>query len=470
MSHRSRPSAPRLLFPSLGTLALLALLILTSFLLPSAALAQEGDASPPADPAAADPATADPATADPAATDPGAVEAPPTYMPLVENVYAGLLGDRIGITVGHNRLDAYPTVNHLNAGWYLDWWSRPDPQRPRGIEYAQMVRVHQRLTCPIGTTPDRNICPYAKPYSYTVDPSLDQIAKNARANPGSMWLVGNEIDRRDWRGGHQDEILPEVYAVAYHDIYHAIKGADPTAQVAIGGVIQMTELRARYLTKVWDSYRERYKTTMPVDIFNVHNFIGSERCATERIDGRQQLVCYIMGVPPGESVMLGAYYGEDWRHTDRATFDQQIRRMRQWMKDRGQMDKPLIVTEYGVLTAQNLSCPHPQHADPRLRASAAACYAANPSGTVPLTDASYVHDFMLWTFDYFLNTKDCALSATDDCRLVQRWAWFSLDASTAWGFNAHGQLFDPGTRQMLPAGYKFGQWAADNYQALQLEP
>lgn len=442
MNAPSRPT----FFPLLVALLLL---LTTAVLVPRSASAQEG--SP------------DPDSGDTSAT-------APIYMPLVENNYVGMLGDRIGFTNGRWRLEGYPTISSLNAGWYLDWWSRPDPQRPRGIEYAQMVRVHQRLSCPIGTTPDRAICPYVRPYAYALDPSLDEIARNARANPGSMWLIGNEIDRRDWPGGHQDEILPEVYAVAYHEIYHRIKQADPSAQVAIGAVIQMTDLRRRYLDKVWAAYQERYNATMPVDLFNVHNFIGSEMCRSERVNGRQQLVCYNMGVPPGETVMAGAYMGEDWRHTDHAAFDQQIRRMRQWMKEHGQMDKPLIVTEYGVLATDDQICPHPEHADPRLRASARECYAAHPSGQIALTDPDYIHDFMLWTFDYFLNTKDCSLSAVDDCRLVQRWAWFSLDSATAWGFNRYGQLFDQDSRQITEAGRKFGQWAAENNTALELNP
>ena len=391
-----------------------------------------------------------------------------TFLPLVENVYSGISGDRLGLANGHFRLEGYPAVNSLNAGWYLDWWSRPDPQRPRGIEYAQMVRLHQKLTCPVGTTPDRTLCPYARPHSYTVDPPLQQIAINARTNPGSMWFVGNEMDRRDWPGGHQDEMLPELYAMAYHDIHTVIKEADPTARVAVGAVMQVTDLRRRYLNRIWDAYRDRYGSDLPADMWNIHNYIGSEECSYERVNGRRELVCPVMGVPPGETVLSGAYISESWRHTDHTTFDQQVRRMRQWMKDHGQMDKPLIVSEYGVLSTDDQVCPHPQHEDERLRESARACYLAHPDGIIPLTDPNYVHDFMLWSFDYFLNTKDCSLSAVDDCRLVQRWVWFSLDA--AGGFNRHGQLFDVSSRDMTTAGGKFSQWVADNQLALELEP
>jgi hypothetical protein len=131
------------------------------------------------------------------------------------------------------------------------------------------------------------------------------------------------------------------------------------------------------------------------------------------------------------------------------TFDQQIRAMRQWMKDRGQQEKPLIVTEYGVLYTSvpcNNSCPNAAQYD--------------------LTNADVVHDFMLWTFDYFLNTKDCDLGyGADDCRLVQRWAWFSLE-DVEWEFNPHTVLFDRNTKAILPAGQKFRDYSNQHDLAL----
>ena len=388
------------------------------------------------------------------------------YFPLIENDFTGVTGDRIGFA-GIPRLDLYPTVNGLGIGWYHDWWNRTNPQRPRGIEYAQTVRLHQNLTCRRGTTPDRAICPYAQPYGYTTEMPLSYVADSARAMPGSIWFIGNEIDSRDVPGSHQDEILPELYAVAYHDIYHTIKQADPTARVANGSVIQVTDLRVRYLDRVWNSYRERYGEDMPVDVWNIHNYIGPEMCRYEQRHGRRQLVCYNMGIPAGESVLSGAYLSEDWRHTDHQAFDQQIRRMRQWMKDHGQMGKPLVITEYGVLNTGTIHCPNLADANPRLRESAEECYAAHPDGVVRLDEADNVHEFMLWSFDYLLNARDCTLSAVDDCRLVQRWAWFSLESSG--GYNPHGQLFDLGTREMTAAGRKFGQWAFDNQDALELD-
>ncbi len=69
------------------------------------------------------------------------------------------------------------------------------------------------------------------------------------------WLIGNEMDRVDFGSDYcsrQDEILPELYAQAYHEIYYAIKSADQTAQVAIGGMAEFTPLRSQYLERVWN--------------------------------------------------------------------------------------------------------------------------------------------------------------------------------------------------------------------------
>jgi len=142
----------------------------------------------------------------------------------------------------------------------------------------RLCASHQDLTCPLNSENawNRDVCPYAEPHSYQVKPSLTDIGAVAQAQPGALWLVGNEIDRRDWYRGGQDEMLPELYATAYHDIYTAIKAADPTAQVAIGGLIQATPLRLAWLDRMWESYTQQYGTDMPVDVWNVHNFVLRE--------------------------------------------------------------------------------------------------------------------------------------------------------------------------------------------------
>jgi hypothetical protein len=381
----------------------------------------------------------------------------PVYLPFIAKEIPPPIGDRIGFGAGTLGLDKYPESGTLRAGWYVNWMAEIAPQQPYGIEYVQMVRLHQKLTCANYTTSDRVRCPYVEPYAYTVSPSIAKIAAIAQANLGSVWLVGNEIDALDWNGGGQDEMLPELYAQAYHEIYTAIKAADSTARVAVAGIIQMTDLREQYLNQVWDSYMQLYDTEMPVDIWNVHNFVGPEECRREG-----ELVCYNMAVPPNAAVagiLQGAYVGSDWRHTHMPTFEAQIWRFRQWMKDHGQQAKELIVTEYGALFANDIEC--------RWAADSAACRAAYPSGIVPLSDGEHVRRFMLDSFDFFLNAKDCNLSAVDECRLVQRWAWFSLDSGGG-SYNQHGSLFDQTTREITDTGKAYREWVDANFDALQL--
>lgn len=371
------------------------------------------------------------------------------YMPLIPNDYNARLSPRIGFGTSSLPVTSAGDVRALNAGWYVDWMVNSNLVRPAGMDYMPMVRVHQKLACPIGTTADRKKCPYLQEYEYS--PSASEIEAFAKAHPGSTWLLGNEMDRVDWpNGGRQDEMQPTLYPKFYHELYTLIKAADPTAKVAIGGVIQATELRMKYLSKIWTTYQQLYGTDMPVDVWNVHNFINAEFCHYES----GELTCYGGAVPPDSEVLEGAYYGQDWLHINRDVFAKQIRNMRQWMKERGQQQKPLIVTEYGVLY-NDIACSKP-----------------GPNGTcldpnwVDLGDPKVVHDFMLWTFDYFADTKDCNLGyAADDCRLVQRWAWFSLE-NVGWDFNKHGALFGA-DKQITEAGQLFRQYTTANYGKLQ---
>lgn len=377
------------------------------------------------------------------------------YMPLTFNDHNPRRSPRIGFGTSSNPVTNAGDVRVLNAGWYVDWIVNSNPVRPGGMEYMPMVRVHQKLACGIGVTADREKCPYLNEYEYS--PNASAITAFAQANPGSTWLLGNEMDRVDWPGGgRQDEMQPTLYPVFYKEVYDIIKAADPTAKVAIGGVIQATPLRLQYLTTIWDTYKQLYGSDMPVDVWNVHNFINAEFCQKEDIAGGKELICYGGAIPPGSNTLIGAYYGEDWRHIDRVTFDAQIRAMRQWMKDRGQQEKPLIITEYGVLYKKIGDCPQPL--------PGGGCGDPN---WVDLTNPQVIQDFMLWTFDYFADTKDCAIGyVADDCRLVQRWAWFSLE-NVGWDFNLHGMLFDHNVKQLAPAGERFRQYTLSNYEKLQ---
>lgn len=367
----------------------------------------------------------------------------PLHLPWVVN-HARPVAARLGYGLTGPTLTRYAEWDSLNAGWYLNWSVEVTPTTQGGIAHAQVVRVHQKLACGAWHHSDRNACPYALPHDYVYRPSADVIVRAAQANPGALWLIGNEMDRRDWAycrqwaGSHcvqiaydgQDETLPETYAVAFHELALLIRNADPTAQIAIGGVIQATPLRLAYLTSVWEAYLSRYGEPMPVDVWNVHNFILQEKYQSWGAD-----------TPPGAVTDEGAYIGETRTHIDLTLFAAQIHAFRLWMKERGQQEKPLIVSEYGVLYENYLL-------------------------GLPAQDAESIHDFMVATFDYFLHTQDCTLGyPPDQCRLVQRWNWFSLD-DHANHFNPHGRLFDPHTLEIMPAGDRFRIYMQSNLSLL----
>ncbi|MEM7125932.1 MAG: hypothetical protein AAF702_06375, partial [Chloroflexota bacterium] len=278
------------------------------------------------------------------------------YIPMVTDV--PYLASRMGYGLtyasgGPNTISAFGNAVNLKAGWYLNWGVNANPVRPDNIDYLQMIRVHQSLSCTndSGNTywqyAFREECPYIEPTnestSYSYRPSQATIEAAARANPGSVWAVGNEIERKDWAVCQmwespessvclewlhtgQDEILPETYAIAYHDLYNIIKNADPTARIAIGGVIQVTPVRLEYLTLVWEAYQTKYGEEMPVDIWNIHTFVLKEQ----------------LGV--GADLPVGTEgegtFVRNRDHMDIGLIGDQVIAMRQWMKERGQQEKP----------------------------------------------------------------------------------------------------------------------------------
>ncbi len=352
---------------------------------------------------------------------------PRAYLPVVFRDY-GYRSSRLGYCALSPRIDRYSAVSQLAAGWYVRFGVENAAPRPLGMDHVQVVRLHQLTTCWPQRVRDRvDECPYVNPHSYVITSpestsptdGLAKIAALASTNRGMLWFVGNEMDRRDWDGGGQDEMLPELYARAYHDIYYAIKTADPTAQVGIGGMVQTTHLRREYLSKVWNHYWFLYNTDIPVDVWNVHNFIFREYWDEYGAD-----------IPPGSSASIGVEYRDD-QHNDMNIFKSQIRDFRQWMKDHGQQQKPLIVSEYGLVY---------EHAG--------------------MENLSLVQSFMTQTFDYFMNnSKDCTLGyRDDDCRLVQRWAWYSLDDNYPY-FNQYAYLIDPNTGALTATGQTFAEYA-----------
>jgi hypothetical protein len=279
-------------------------------------------------------------------------------------------------------------AQQLGLGWYLDWSARPDRFRSPDVEYMPMIRLRDGAYYPNG-----------EPLQTAID-----------AHPGALWLIGNEPDVK-W----QDNVRPDVYAELYHELYYLLKERDPSCQVAIGGAAQPTPLRLKYLDLILESYEAQFGEPMPVDVWNVHNFILREERDSWGVD-----------IPPGMEEDTGTLR-EIADHDDLAIFRQQLVDFRRWMKAHGQQNKPLIVSEYGILMPNDYGFP-----------------------------AERVRAFMLDTFRIFETAVDPELGyAADGYRLVQRWCWFSLaDARYP-----TGNLVVRETGELTPLGEAFAAYA-----------
>jgi len=275
-------------------------------------------------------------------------------------------------------------IEQLHIGWYADWRTRLEPLLPAGLRYVQIVLVRASLY-PTNTL---------------------NLTATVAANPGSLWLIGNEPEAKYGQGNR----TPGEYVDIYHHLYTLIKSVDPTAWIAIGGVIEPTPLRLQWLDMVLGEYQSRFGEPMPVDVWNIHMQILQEKAGSWGAE-----------IPAGLTATEGQLY--DFQDNANPTlFRQLVTDFRQWMKNRGFQSKPLIISEYGVLL---------------------------PSSYIGDGDADkgdqMVIDFMRETFNFLVDAQDPDLGyPADDNRLVQQWLWYSLnsrpyDPATGQGFN--GALF-----------------------------
>ena len=313
-----------------------------------------------------------------------------------------------GTTTNPARYDLVP----LKAGWYVNWSVAPLAPHPAGLDFAKIIKSNNSSYWPAGA---------------------DLIAAILRSR-GSLWLIGNEPDCP-----FQDNVLPENYAHIYHDAYHAIKKADPLARIAIGGIVQATPARIQWLDAVWSAYQRLYDVTMPVDVWNMHAFVLREvrsgygaACGQGNDTGE-----WGAGMPPGIPMNCGWWLGVG----DHARLDlvqDQVVRFRTWMRDHGQQNKQLVVSEYGILFPEELGYSY-----------------------------TVVRNFMLGSFDYFMTARDPQLGyPADDYHLVQQWAWYSLDDTN---FESAGNtlsaLINPDTRQYTQLGQEFAAYATNKAQS-----
>ncbi|MCL4831508.1 MAG: glycoside hydrolase family protein [Caldilineaceae bacterium] len=270
---------------------------------------------------------------------------------------------RIGVGIPDGNPHVFDWMSP-RPGWYLNWSTNPFTTSPAeaaalGMEFTPMLRLGKD----------------------GLHPGLAAIYRQAQAQPGMVWLVGNEPDVR-W----QDDATPAEYACQYYRAWRTIKLADPSAQVAIGGISQVTPLRLRYLDAVLASYQQQFGASMPVDIWNIHAFVLREQAGEWGVD-----------LPPGFADATDGLAWDVEDHDDLGLVEEQVRRMRLWMAERGERAKPLYITEYGILIPEEF-------------------------GFTP----SRVINFMIGSFDLLDSLTDESLGyPLDGNRLVQRWLWFS---------------------------------------------
>ena len=311
-----------------------------------------------------------------------------------------------GIPSQVDRLPAF------GAGWYMTFGVYPPETAPaNGAEFVHYIHLEQERSA------DGTYLP-----AYTSRPVLDeQLADYLRQHPGGLWLAGNEVERGPPPGeieGGQGDIQPDMYATVYHDVYHFVKRHDPTAQVIISGLVQVTPGRLQYLDKFWQAYKEQYGTAPPVDVWSMHLYILPE----VRPDGvtPNNIANVALGTDPrlgkrgsgGDATTCSdpdVYCFAE--HDDLTIFAEQVSAMRAWMKEHGQQQKPLLMTEFSLL--------YPYQID------GDTCFVQDEYGRC--FDPRRVSRFMTGAFDYLNQAVDPDLGySVDKGRLVQQWMWFSM--------------------------------------------
>ena len=301
-------------------------------------------------------------------------------------------------------------LQDLGIGWSLDFGVNLNRSLPAGVEYTPIIRFKPKLDGQGNRTGD---------YMVTTQPFTDApggLGPVIAANPGRLWIVGNEVERTNV----QDDLMPDVYAKAYHDAYHFIKDRDPSAQVAVSGLVQVTPGRLQYLDIVWDSYVTMYGTPMSVDVWNMHIYILAEKFP----NGSNAEAAIALGTDPaiaiwGSGSVASRCPNNDVycyaEHDDMGIFADQVVAMRQWMKNHGQQHKPLILSEYSLLF------PYDQEGD----ADPTTCYLRDEFGQCFTPER--VSEFMEDSFNYLETATSTALGfPADNHRLMQQWLWYTV--------------------------------------------
>ena len=321
-----------------------------------------------------------------------------------------------GLTKSANTAMAYGWPSLLNAGWYWDWQAKGETALPP-LKYVQTIQLSPVLDGGVQI-------------GYTASPTGTALLAKIAAQPGGTWFIGNEPDCN-----LMNNMLSDWYARAYHDMYHLIKAADPTTTIAAGNIVQPTPQRLLYLDRVLNAYEATYGEPLPTDAWVIHSYILCETCYPFNPDPAEPFAwgaCFVPDWPSqSASRQIGTFYSVH-DHQDMDIFTQRIIDFRQWMYDNGYRNHPLLIAEYGVLFYEGLVYSNPEY-DIKNK------------------------EFMYAGFDWMREARDPVLGyKPDDNRLVQRWAWFSLDHGNYPG----GTLFDPYAYKPTHLGTAYADYTA----------
>jgi hypothetical protein len=306
-----------------------------------------------------------------------------------------------------NKSVKYFDMPLLGSGLYLDYGSKRDPSVPSSIQFVNVI--------------------YLKDGSYsTLTPARVQTA--VTKNPGSIWIIGNEPDDAT---GDQDDLTPQVYAQRFFTLATVIRASDPTAKIGFGTIIMPTALRILYLQFAWDTLKTLaasagIQATSLIDFWSTHGFLINE-----------QLNGWGSGIPHGMEAyasMAETLYVQDMANVSK--FKERMLRFRQFMKDNGEQNKPLWLTEFGVLAPSvNFPPPAPQHY---------------------LIPESTTGQFFKDTVDWMESTTDPNLGMQGDGnRLFQKWFWYSLNDPQ---YHMGGAIVDPYTMNPTEIGKVYLQY------------
>lgn len=351
---------------------------------------------------------------------------------------------RYGVTASEKGATALAA---MKIGWVVTFRANEPDWLPSSVAHTPMIRLKQN-------TDENGRLP-----TYTASPSFTEngLGRLIRANPGAIWIVGNEVDRVYW----QDDLMPEIYAVAYHDAYHFIKRVDPTAKVAVSGLVLVSPGRLQYLDKVLEAYRQRYSVSMPVDVWTFHAYIFPERNEeyNNHPDGGKPVFASVangtdpaiaiknpLWIRPLEERLALCQRDDFWciyEHDNITLFSQQVIAMRTWMKTNGYQYTPLLLTEWSLLHSYRET----GNGECEVRDEQGNCFAPQR-----------VTRFMEDSVQYLENAIDPNLGyPLDGNRLVQQWAWFLLDDMDLGDFIAGNPslLLNPATGVRTQMGNKY---------------